>query len=110
MRFHDRLTAAWAGALCGLALLAVAVAFALAEHCPDELRAMCTPASAARAAADAGFTALRVNTRGPSRFCRGLLSIEITALHSHGLDFHSRVLLCDSMTGDNVTVAVIWLR
>ena len=22
-----------------------------------------------------------------------------TALHSHGLDFHSRVLLCDSMTG-----------
>ena len=27
-------------------------------------------------------------------FCRGLLSIESAALHSHGLDSHSRVLLC----------------
>jgi len=35
---------------------------------------------------------------GPSRFCRGLFSIERTAFHSHGLDSHSRVLLCDSMT------------
>ena len=27
------------------------------------------------------------------------MSIESTVLHSHGLDFHSRVLLCGSVTG-----------
>ena len=36
---------------------------------------------------------------GPSRFCKGLFSIEHTALHSHGLGSHSRVLLCIFMTG-----------
>ena len=35
----------------------------------------------------------------PSRFCRALFSIGRLACHSHGQDFHSRVLLCDSVTG-----------
>ena len=30
---------------------------------------------------------------------RTFVSMEGTVLHSHGLDFHSRVLLCHSMTG-----------
>ena len=37
--------------------------------------------------------------RGPSRFCRGLLSFGRPAFHSRGPDFHSRVLRCRSMTG-----------
>ena len=39
------------------------------------------------------------DTDWPVEVLRGLLSIESAALHSHGLDSHSRVLLCDSMTG-----------
>ena len=41
--------------------------------------------------------AARVDKVGPS--WRTFSSIESSALHSHGLDFHSRVLLCRSMTG-----------
>ena len=40
----------------------------------------------------------------PSLNCDGLLSIESTALHSHGLDSHSRVLLCKFMTGKDPTI------
>ena len=36
---------------------------------------------------------------GPSRFCRGLFPIGCPASHRYGLDSHSRVLLCRSMTG-----------
>ena len=42
----------------------------------------------------------------PSRFRRGLFSIERPAFHSYGLDFHSRVLLCRSMTG--TTSSATW--